>query len=316
MTQELGRVGVLYGGVSAEREVSLMSGKGVCDALQSLGVEAHLFDLGQQSLCDLMQADFDRVFIALHGRYGEDGTVQGALELLNLPYTGSGPMASSVAMDKVMTKQIWQHYRLPTPAWWVLNSESDLGAAAKQLDFPLILKPAHEGSTLGLTKVDTAEALTDAYALAAKYDSVVLAEHCIVGREFTVPVLGRNANAQALPVIEIRAPDGNYDYEHKYFSDATEYLCPAPISDQLTAEIQDLAKQAYNAIACEGWGRVDFMVDEAGKAWLLEVNTSPGMTPQSLVPMSAAATGMSYADLCLTILKDARCKVQQASRGA
>jgi len=316
MTKELGRVGVLYGGLSAEREVSLMSGQGVCEALQSLGVDAHLFDLGHQDLCDLMHARFDRVFIALHGRYGEDGTVQGALELLNLPYTGSGPMASSVAMDKVMTKQIWQHHRLPTPAWSVLHSEADLQTAAQRLDFPLILKPAHEGSTLGLTKVDAADALADAYALAAKYDPVALAEHCIVGREFTVPVLGRGNNAKALPVIEIRAPDGNYDYEHKYFSDATEYLCPAPISEQLTTKIQQLAEQAYNVIACEGWGRVDFMLDEAGNPWLLEVNTSPGMTRQSLVPMSAAAAGMSYAELCLAILRDARCKVQQVIQEA
>lgn len=310
MSKNFGRVGVLYGGHSAEREVSLMSGQGVYDALRSLGIEAYLFDTKTQTLAELANAGFDRVFIALHGRYGEDGTLQGALELMQIPYTGSGVLASSLAMDKIMTKQVWQHQQLPTPAYAVLTPETDLSAVAAELGLPLIIKPPHEGSTLGVTKVEKLQDLSDAYDLAAKYDTDVLAEQFIKGRELTVPVLGKGKAAYALPVIEIIAPDGNYDYEHKYISNATQYICPAEVDADLTARLQQLSVDSYRALGCEGWGRADFMLDEAGNPWLLELNTSPGMTSHSLVPMSAAATGMSYADLCLAILSEASCKVQ------
>lgn len=314
MTAQFGRVGVLYGGRSAERDVSLMSGQGVCDALRSEGVDAHLFDTGRQSLSELASAGFERVFIALHGRYGEDGTVQGALELLGIPYTGSGPLASSLAMDKIMTKKIWLHEGLPTPEYAALNPHSDLDDVAAQLGLPLIVKPPHEGSTLGLTRVERIDDFKAAYTLAAQYDAVVMAEQFIDGRELTVPVLGKGAHARALPVIEIKAPGGNYDYEHKYVSNATQYVCPAELDAGLTESIQRISEQAYVALGCEGWGRADFMLDGLGQPWLLEMNTSPGMTSHSLVPMSAAAIGMSYAQLCLAILSEASCKVQAAAR--
>lgn len=313
MKGDFGRVGVLYGGRSAEREVSLMSGQGVHEALRSVGIDAQLFDTGRYTLVDLINAGFDRVFIALHGRYGEDGTLQGALELMNLPYTGSGPLGSSLAMDKIMTKKIWLQQQLPTPAYAVLTADTDLDQVARDLGLPMIIKPPHEGSTLGVTKVDELAQLHSAYTLAAKYDEEVLAEQFIKGRELTVPVLGAGKTARALPVIEIVAPDGNYDYEHKYVSNDTQYICPAELAPALTESILRIAEQAYVALGCEGWGRADFMLDEAGKPWLLEMNTSPGMTSHSLVPMGAKAAGMSYADLCVEILSTARCKVQQPS---
>lgn len=310
MSNNFGRVGVLYGGRSAEREVSLMSGSGVYEALRSKGVDAHLFDTGTGSLADLAAAAFDRVFIALHGRYGEDGTLQGALELLQIPYTGSGPLASSLAMDKIMTKKVWLHHQLPTPEFAVLSADIDLDAVAEQLGLPLIIKPPHEGSTLGITKVERREDLAGAVTLAAQYDTQILAEQFIKGRELTVPVLGTGAAVRALPVIEIIAPGGNYDYEHKYISNATQYICPAKLDAALSDTLLRLAEQSYIALGCEGWGRADFMLDDSGQPWLLEMNTSPGMTSHSLVPMSAAAVGMSYADLCLSILSDASCKIQ------
>lgn len=310
MSAGFGRVGVLYGGRSAEREVSLMSGRGVCEALRSVGVDAHLFDTGEQGLVELAQAGFDRVFIALHGRYGEDGTIQGALEILGVPYTGSGPMASSLAMDKIMTKRIWLQHGLPTPRFAVLTGDADLDAAA-DLGFPLMIKPPHEGSTLGITKVESAEGLEAAYGLAAQFDEEVLAEQFICGRELTVPVLGKGRDARALPVVEIIAPGGNYDYEHKYHSDDTCYVCPAELDGELTKRVQSLAEEAYRALGCEGWGRADFMLDADGTPWLLEMNTAPGMTGHSLVPMSARAAGMSYADLCVAILSTAACKVHR-----
>jgi len=310
---DFGRVGVLYGGHSAEREVSLMSGAGVHEALRGAGVDAHLFDTGRYTLVDLINAGFDRVFIALHGRYGEDGTIQGALELMGLPYTGSGPMASSLAMDKIMTKRIWLQHGLPTPGFAVLAGEDDLPKAAR-LGWPLMIKPPHEGSTLGITRVDEAAALKSAYALAAGFDEEVLAERFIRGREITVPILGAGAAARALPIVEIIAPGGNYDYEHKYISDATQYVCPAALDAGLTDRVQRLAELAYVALDCEGWGRADFMLDEDGQPWLLEMNTSPGMTSHSLVPMSARAAGMSYADLCVAILSTASCKVRRPAR--
>ncbi|TAM90008.1 MAG: D-alanine--D-alanine ligase [Candidimonas sp.] len=309
MNARFGRVGVLYGGSSAEREVSIMSGRGVHAALTAAGVDAHLFDTGTESLADLAAAGFDRVFIALHGRYGEDGTVQGALELLRLPYTGSGPLASALAMDKIMTKEIWLRRQLPTPPFAVLGGEADLADLIGSLGLPLIVKPPHEGSTLGVGRAMDAAALRDAFQQAAKYDAKVLAERFIEGRELTVALLGTGAAARALPIIEIVAPDGNYDFEHKYVSNETRYVCPADLSPESTREILDLSRRAYLALGCEGWGRVDLMLDHAGRPWLLELNTSPGMTSHSLVPMAAKAAGMSYADLCVAILAEASCKV-------
>ena len=313
MTQAFGKVGVLYGGRSAEREVSLMSGAGVHAALCSLGVNAHLFDTGQSSLAALAAQQFDRVFIALHGRYGEDGTLQGALEMLGIPYTGSGPMASSLAMDKVMTKRVWLEAGLPTPGYRALTEESEVTAAAQALGLPLMMKAPHEGSTLGIVKASVVSELAQAYQAAAQYDDVVLAEQFVVGRELTVAILGRGQDARALPVIEIVAPEGNYDYQHKYFSDETQYLCPAPLEPALATEISDISVKAYRALGCEGWGRADLMLDQKNRPWLLEMNTSPGMTGHSLVPMAAKALGMSYPELCMQILKDARCKIGHLS---
>ncbi len=309
MKRNFGRVGVLYGGHSAEREVSLMSGEGVCQALREQGIDAHLFDTGRNSMVELAQAGFDAVFIALHGRYGEDGTIQGALELLRIPYTGSGPMASSLSMDKIMTKRVWLQHGLPTPGFVVLTSEADAHKAAS-LGWPLMIKPPHEGSTLGITRVNAAGELRDAYELAAGFDEEVLAEQFIKGREITVPVLGKGAEARALPIVEIIAPGGNYDYEHKYISNDTQYVVPAELDDALSEHIQRLAEKAYRTLGCEGWGRADFMLAEDGKPWLLEMNTSPGMTSHSLVPMSARAAGMSYGELCVAILSSATCKVR------
>ena len=310
MNGKYGRVGVLYGGQSAERDVSLMSGQGVCDALRSVGEDAHLFDTGRYTLVDLINAGFDRVFIALHGRHGEDGTLQGALELMGLPYTGSGTLASSLAMNKIMTKQVWLQQGLPTPGYAVLTQDSDLSSTVADLGLPLIIKPPHEGSTLGVTKVDDLGKLQEAYQLAARYDAEVLAEQFIAGRELTVAVLGKGKSARALPIVEIVAPEGNYDYEHKYISNDTQYVVPAALDAELSASIRRIAEQAYVALGCEGWGRADFMLDEAGRPWLLEINTSPGMTSHSLVPMAAKADGMSYPDLCLEILSTASCKEQ------
>jgi D-alanine-D-alanine ligase len=307
--KELGKVGVLFGGRSAEREVSIMSGTGVLNALKSRGVDAHGFDPAERSLAELAAEKFDRVFIALHGRYGEDGSLQGALEQLGIPYTGSGVMASSVAMDKIFTKKIWLYHALTTPKYAVLNANSDLNKVADQLGLPLIVKPPHEGSTIGITKVTSADALPAAYQLAAKFDEEVLAEEFIQGRELTVAVLGRGPGAYALPLIEIVAPDGNYDYQNKYFTDDTKYLCPAPIDEALTQEIKNMCEEAYRAVNCEGWARIDVLLRASdNKPFLIEINTSPGMTGHSLVPMAAKAAGMSYEDVCIEILKTARLK--------
>jgi len=313
MSAQFGKVGVLYGGKSAEREVSIMSGTGVHQALRNAGVEAHLFDTGMRSLAELAEERYDRVFIALHGRYGEDGTLQGALELLGVPYTGSGPLASALAMDKTMTKRIWVNEGLPTPRFEVLDRTSDLAAVAARLGLPLIVKPPHEGSTIGVTKVADVAGMRAAYGLAAEYDEQVLAESFVQGRELTVAILGTGAAARALPVVEIVAPEGNYDYEHKYFTDDTRYLCPAPLPPAVTQRVQEVSEAAYRVLGCEGWGRVDVMLDADNQPYLLEVNTSPGMTGHSLVPMAAAASGMSYEALCVEILRDARCKVSGRS---
>ncbi|GJI95359.1 MULTISPECIES: D-alanine--D-alanine ligase [Duganella] len=306
-----GKVGVLYGGRSAEREVSIMSGNGVLAALQSKGIDAHLFDTGLRTLAELAAEKFDRVFIALHGRFGEDGSLQGALELLGIPYTGSGVMASSVGMDKITTKIVWLAAGLPTPRYAVLNASSDLDAVCADLGLPLIVKPPHEGSTIGITKVSAANEFKAAFDIAAALDDSVLAEEFVTGREFTVAMLGSGANARPLPVVEIVAPQGNYDYQNKYFTDDTKYFCPAVLPEALTQEMQRLAVLAYRAIGCEGWGRVDFLLRESDqKPFLLEVNTSPGMTGHSLVPMAARAEGISYEDLCVEILRTARLKMK------
>ncbi|WGJ91368.1 D-alanine--D-alanine ligase [Achromobacter mucicolens] len=316
MSKQFGKVGVLYGGRSAEREVSLMSGKGVQEALRSAGVDAHLFDTGERSLAELAAEGFDRVFIALHGRYGEDGTLQGALELLGIPYTGSGPMASALAMDKTMTKRIWLQHGLPTPDFEVLDADTDLRLVPDRLQLPLIIKPPHEGSTVGITKVVGYSDMKEAYAAAARYDSEVLAEQFITGRELTVAIVGSGKAARALPVIEIAAPGGNYDYEHKYFSDDTQYFCPAALPADVAEEVARIAVKAYQALGCEGWGRADFILDGDNRPWLLEMNTSPGMTGHSLVPMAAKAVGISYAELCVAILSEASCKVHSHARNA
>ncbi len=305
-----GKVGVLFGGRSAEREISLISGNGVLQALKSRGIDAHPFDPGTHSLADLAAQGFDRVFIALHGRYGEDGSLQGALEQLGIPYTGSGVMASSVGMDKITTKKLWLMEGVPTPKYATVDADTDLDALVAELGLPLIVKPPLEGSSIGITKVTDRDQLADAIALVASMDDAVLVEQFVTGREFTVAVLGHGAAARALPIVEIVAPEGKYDYQNKYFTDDTQYHCPAPLPDELTQEIQRHAVNAYRAIGCEGWGRVDVLVRESDmRPFLLEVNTSPGMTTHSLVPMAARAVGIGYEDLCVEILRSARLKM-------
>ena len=302
----LGKVAVLMGGRSAEREVSLMSGTGVLAALRSHGVDAHPFDPVERDLGDLKREGFARCFIALHGRFGEDGTVQGALELLGIPYTGPGVMASAVAMDKLMTKRIWLAEGLPTPAWRHVHNVAETRAAFDALGTPMIVKPVREGSTIGLTKVVSANQCEAAYALASQQDPMVMCEQFIAGDEVTCPVLGSGAQARALPVIRIVAPDGNYDYQHKYFTDDTKYLVPCGLPEGEEAAIQALVLKAFLALDCRGWARADVMIDaQTRQPYLLEINTSPGMTSHSLVPMSARATGLSYEDLCLGVLASA-----------
>ncbi len=302
----LGKVAVLMGGRSAEREVSLMSGTGVLKALRAKGVDAHAFDPAERDLAELRREGFARCFIALHGRFGEDGTVQGALELLGIPYTGSGVLASSVAMDKVMTKRIWLAEGLPTPQWREVASAAETEAAFRALGSPMIVKPAREGSTIGLTKVTNAAQCAQAYALAAQHDPLVLCEQFIAGDEVTCPVLGTGADAQALPVIRIVAPDGNYDYQNKYFTDDTQYLVPCGLPEGEEAAIQALVLKSFRTLGCRGWGRADVMIDaRTRKPYLLEINTSPGMTGHSLVPMSARAAGLDYETLCVDVLRRA-----------
>ena len=308
-----GKVGVLFGGRSAERDVSIMSGTGVLHALKSRGIDAHGFDPAERTLAELAAENFDCVFIALHGRYGEDGSLQGALEQLGIPYTGSGVMASSVGMDKITTKIIWLSKAIPTPRYATVAPGDDLDAVVQDLGLPLIVKPPLEGSTIGITKVEAAEQFEAAVALALGFDETVLAEEFVSGREFTVAVLGSGKSARALPIVEIVAPQGNYDYQNKYFTDDTQYHCPAKLDAALTAEIQKHAVDAYRALGCEGWGRVDVLVRERDmRPFLLEVNTSPGMTSHSLVPMAARAEGISYEELCVEILRSARCKMVKA----
>jgi D-alanine-D-alanine ligase len=297
------KVAVLMGGSSAEREISLMSGNGVLKALRSKGVDAHPFDPKERDLFDLKRERFARCFIALHGRGGEDGTIQGALEMLGIPYTGSGVMGSAIGMDKWRTKMVWIANKLPTPRYRILTGKEDWKAVARELKLPLIVKPANEGSTLGLTKVTSVKQLPEAYELAAKkYRDLALAEQFIDGPEYTASVLGE----EALPLIRIEAPKGNYDYQNKYFTDDTKYHCPSGLPTRKEKELQALTLRAFHTVGCRGWGRVDIMLDKRGKPWLLEVNTSPGMTGHSLVPMAAKAVGIPYEDLCVRILEMAR----------
>ena len=296
-----GKVAVLMGGRSAEREISLLSGNAVLGALRERGVDAHAFDPKQRDISDLKLEHFDRVFIALHGRYGEDGTVQGALELLGIPYTGSGVMGSALAMDKWRTKLMWHAVGIPVPKDVLVNESSDWSAVARMLGLPLIVKPVHEGSTIGLTKVRTMKELPAAYALAAHHDRMVLAEEFIDGVELTASILGDTA----LPLIRIEAPQGNYDYQNKYFSDETKYHCPAGIRVDAEQIIREVALQAFQVLGCEGWGRADLILRADNTFSFLEMNTSPGMTGHSLVPMAARQAGLAFPDLVARILEDA-----------
>lgn len=299
--KKFGKVAVLFGGRSAEREVSLKSGAAVLAALQRSGVDAHAFDPAKRDLHNLLDERFDRVFIALHGRYGEDGTVQGALELMGIPYTGSGVMASSIAMDKWRTKMIWQAAGLPIPDFMMLNEQSDWDAVVKRLGLPLFVKPANEGSSVGISKVKQVSELKAAYEEAAKHDKLVIAERFIGGGEYTAAIL----NGRALPVIKIEPANEFYDYEAKYLRDDTRYLCPCGLSAEQEVEMQALAQQGFAVIGGQGWGRVDFLRGTDGRAYLLEVNTSPGMTDHSLVPMAAREAGISFEQLVEQVLEAA-----------
>lgn len=296
---KFGKVAVLFGGKSAEREVSLKSGAAVLAALLRSGVDAHAFDPATRNLQELKDQNFSCAFIALHGRYGEDGTVQGALELLGIPYTGSGVMASALGMDKWRTKLVWQAAGLPIPDYEMLTANSDAAAIVKKLGLPLFVKPANEGSSVGISKVKTANDLQAAYQEAVKYDSLVIAESFVGGGEYTAAILGE----QALPVIKIEPANEFYDYEAKYLRDDTRYLCPSGLSAAHEAEMQSLAKQAFALIGGQGWGRVDFLMSESGKPYVLEVNTSPGMTDHSLVPMAARQAGISFEQLVIKVLE-------------
>jgi len=298
-----GKVAVMFGGTSAEREVSLNSGAAVLAALQSRAVDAHAFDPANRPLAALQSEGFDRVFIALHGRGGEDGTLQGALTLMNLPFTGSGVLASALAMDKWRSKLVWQALGLPIPDFAILTADSDFDAVIAKLGLPLFVKPAREGSSIGIVKVKTAADLPAAYAEAAKHDSLVIAERAMNGGEFTVAILGTGEQARALPSIRIVPATEFYDYEAKYFRDDTRYLCPSGLDAAAEARMRDLALQGYRALGCRGWARVDFLLDDAGQPYLLEANTAPGMTSHSLAPMAARVDGLEFADLCVRILE-------------
>lgn len=294
--RRFGRVAVLFGGTAAERPISLISGGEVLKALHSAGVDAEAFDPAERSVAEL--AGYDRAFIVLHGRGGEDGTMQGLLELMKIPYTGSGVLASAVGMDKARTKLMWLGAGLPTPAYRHLRADTDFGKVVADLGLPLMIKPAHEGSSIGMCKVMNADELPQGYAAAAAYDSEVIAERWITGSEYTVVVLGD----RALPVIRLQTDRNFYDFEAKYQSHDTQYLCPCGLPQEKEKELQALALEAFRTVGARGWGRIDAMMDEAGRFWLLEVNTVPGMTDHSLVPMAARAEGMGFQELVLTIL--------------
>jgi len=300
--REFGKVAVLMGGRSAERAVSLKSGSMVLAALKKKGVDARAFDPKERGIGALIQERFDRAFVILHGRYGEDGTVQGALELLGIPYTGSGVLASALAMDKWRTKLVWQACGIPTPRSELLARNSDMQAVATRLGLPLMVKPANEGSSIGMTKVKSARELPEAYALAANYDRVVIAEAFVEGVELTAGILGD----KPLPLIKLETPREFYDYEAKYQANDTRYLIPCGLPPDAERIVQDEALFAFETLGCRGWGRVDVMLDRSGKPYFLEVNTLPGMTDHSLVPMAARHAGLSFEDLCLRILELAR----------
>ena len=296
-----GKVAVLMGGPSAEREISLISGKAVLAALRSKGVDAHAFDPAERDLFELRRDGFARVFIALHGRFGEDGTVQGALEVLRIPYTGSGVMGSALAMDKWRTKLVWDASGIPTPKFAMVDTRTEPARLVDALGLPMIVKPAREGSTIGLTKVRTAGEVAGAIALATRYDPLVMAEEFVAGQELTASVLGDTA----LPLVRIVAPEGNYDYQNKYFTDDTKYYCPSGVDAKAEEEIKALTLKGFRVLGCRGWGRADMILRPDGGYAFLEMNTSPGMTGHSLVPMAARAAGLDYAELCLRILEGA-----------
>jgi D-alanine-D-alanine ligase len=296
----------MFGGTSAERAVSLNSGAAVLAALQSRGIDAHAFDPAERPLADLQTEGFNRVFIALHGRGGEDGTLQGALTLMNLPFTGSGVLASALAMDKWRSKLVWQALGLPIPNYAMLTADSDFDAVVSRLGLPLFVKPAREGSSIGIVKVKTAAELPAAYQEAARHDSLVLAERAMTGGEFTVTILGSEGTQNpihALPSIRIVPATEFYNYEAKYFRDDTRYLCPSGLSDAAEAHMRQLAVRGYQALGCRGWARIDFLLDADGTPYLLEANTAPGMTSHSLAPMAARVDGLEFADLCVRILE-------------
>lgn len=300
-TKKYGKVAVMLGGTSAERPVSLNSGAAVLAALTRQGIDAHAFDPANRNLSDLITGEFDRVFIALHGRYGEDGCMQGALELLDIPYTGSGVMASAIGMDKWRTKLLWRAAGLPTADWAILDAASDFTAVEQKLGLPIFVKPAREGSSIGMSKVTEAGTLRAAYEIAAEHDALVLAEKFIDGAEFTVGILGDTA----LPLIRLApAPDkAFYDFEAKYLRNDTQYHCPAGLAEAQETSLRQLALDAFRLVGGRGWGRVDLMLDSLGNPYLLEVNTSPGMTDHSLVPMAARVAGLDFDALCLKILE-------------
>ena len=298
MASSFGRVAVLMGGPSAEREISLISGRAVLEALRSKGVDAEPFDPAERELFDLKREGFKRAFIALHGRFGEDGTVQGALEVMKIPYTGSGVMASALAMDKWRTKLVWDASGIPTPRFAMVKAATSWDRVVDMLGMPVIVKPAREGSTIGLTKVSVPSDFNAAFALAARYDNLVIAEEFIAGQELTASVLGDTA----LPLVRIEAPQGNYDYQNKYFTDDTKYYCPSGVRATVEDEIRKVALKAFRVLGCRGWGRADVMLRADGSYSFLEMNTSPGMTGHSLVPIAARAAGLPYPDLCVRIL--------------
>ncbi len=295
--KNFGKVAVLFGGRSAEREVSLKSGAAVLAALQRSGVDAHAFDPAQRDLSDLKKEKFERVFIALHGRFGEDGTVQGALELLGIPYTGSGVMASAVSMDKWRTKLVWKAAGLPIPDFELLTADSDWKAVVQRLGLPLFVKPANEGSSVGISKVKRVEDLQAAYVEAAKYDSLVLVERFVDGQEVQFPIVGD----RVLPSIRIETPHEFYDYDAKYLADDTRYTCPG-LPDEMEKRFADIVLRSFHVLGCSGWARVDLIIDKNGQPYFLEMNTSPGMTDHSLVPMGARQAGISFEQLVLQIL--------------
>jgi D-alanine-D-alanine ligase len=303
VTSRFGKVAVLMGGSSAEREISLMSGKAVLAALCAQGVDAYAFDPAATPVWELKKEGYARAFVILHGRHGEDGIVQGALELMGIPYTGSGVMASALAMDKWRTKLVWLAAGLPTPRYRLLTPDTDFAAVIAELGLPLIVKPAREGSSIGVTKVNSASELGLAFELANRLDPLVIAEEFVAGQEWTAAVLA----GVALPLVRIDAPEGKYDYENKYFTDEVRYLCPSGIRPDLESGIREAALRAFEVLGCRGWGRADGILTPDGRFTLLEMNTAPGMTGHSLVPMAAKAAGLSFEQLVLKVLEMATC---------